>query len=240
MSEERRRPELELLVVDAGDQVAIRRVVEHLLLEGHRVAVANSVVGARRRLIDDHQDVVLLADAGSPAATLSLLRELRGGEIQDADPRLRVLTIGADRDAVAVLHYRAGANLVLASTATPELVSAAVQTVAGQTSATRASPSSRLRVGSLVLDVHAQTAHSGEQQVALTRRERDLLVCLAQTPGRTFSRLEISREVWGSELMAYNSRTIDSHMHRLRDKLGTVGEAQRLRSTWGVGYRLER
>jgi DNA-binding response OmpR family regulator len=40
--------------------------------------------------------------------------------------------------------------------------------------------------------------------------------------------------------MAYNSRTIDSHMNRARDKLGQIGEAQRLKSIRGVGYRIQR
>jgi DNA-binding response OmpR family regulator len=40
--------------------------------------------------------------------------------------------------------------------------------------------------------------------------------------------------------MAHNSRTIDSHMNRASDKLGQIGEAQRLQSVWGIGYRIER
>jgi DNA-binding response OmpR family regulator len=88
--------------------------------------------------------------------------------------------------------------------------------------------------------VHGLRAHSGEQTVSLTRRERDLLACLARAPNQTFSRAEISRDVYGSDLMAYNSRTIDSHMNRARDKLGQIGEAQRVQSVWGVGYRIER
>jgi DNA-binding response OmpR family regulator len=88
--------------------------------------------------------------------------------------------------------------------------------------------------------VHGLQAHSGEHTIKLTRRERDLLACLARAPNKTFSRTEISREVYGSDLMAHNSRTIDSHMNRARDKLGQIGESQRLQSVWGIGYRIER
>ena len=231
------RATVKVLAIDTSDNPRLVAAVEHLALEGHQTVTANSEPGARRKLVDEHADVVVLGEVNTPASTLALVRELRAGSVYDADPQTKVVTFGADSDAAAVLHYRAGANLVLPSRSSPQLLTAAVETAAGLTQAA-ASPT--LRVGSLIVDLHGLQATSGEQTVKLTRRERDLLACLARTPHKTFSRAEISREVYGSELMAYNSRTIDSHMNRARDKLGQIGEAQRLQSVRGVGYRIER
>jgi DNA-binding response OmpR family regulator len=231
------RTSVKVLVIDTSDNRRLAAGVEHLALAGHQTVTANSELGARRRLVDEQADVVVLGEVNSPPRTLALLRELRAGEIHDADPQTKVVSFGADNDTTAVLHYQAGANLVLPSTSSPRLLTAAVETVGGLTQAA-ASPT--LRVGSLTLDVHGLQAHSGQQTVSLTRRERDLLACLSRAPNKTFSRTEISREVYGSDLMAYNSRTIDSHMNRARDKLGQIGEAQRLQSVWGIGYRIER
>ena len=231
---------LQVLVIDVGDQLALRHTAEHLRLEGHTVSSAASQIGARRKLVDELPDVVLLGDAGSAAQTLGLLRELRAGELAGADPQVKVVSVGADRDSIAVLHYRAGAHLALPSTATPELVAAAIETVAGETPATQAATSWQLRVGTLTLDVESRTASSGDESVRLSPRESDLLRCLAKTPGTTVTRLQLSRDVYGSELMAHNSRTIDAHMWRLRGKLGHIGEAERLRTLYGNGFRLER
>lgn len=152
---------------------------------------------------------------------------------------LKVVTVGGDTNSQAVLHYRTGAHLALASNATPELIAAAVDTVSGRTPARR-SRSDRLRVGSLVLDPDHREARSGTQAVKLTGREYDLLRCLAKTPGQLYSRFEISRQVYGSDVMAYNSRTIDAQLARVRSKLGELGEAERLHTVRGIGYRLDR
>jgi len=231
------RATVKVLAIDTNDNRRLAAAVEHLALEGHRTVTAHSELGARRKLVDEQPDVVVLGEVDAPPKTLALLRELRAGEIYDTDPQTKVVSFGVDSDAAAVLHYQAGANLVLPATSSPQLLTAAVETASGLTQAA-ASPT--LRVASLTLDVQGLQAQSGEQTVNLTRRERDLLACLARTPNRTFSRTEISREVYGSELMAYNSRTIDSHMNRARDKLGQIGEAQRLQSVRGIGYRIER
>ena len=152
-------------------------------MAGYPVRVARSEHSARLELASGGAEAVVLASVGDPAKTLSLLRQLRAGEVQDADSGVKVVTVGADTNSQAVLHYRAGAHLALSSNATPELIAAAVDAVSGLTPAER-SGSSLLRVGSLVLDRARHEARSGNETVALSKRELDLLCCLAKTPGR--------------------------------------------------------
>jgi DNA-binding response OmpR family regulator len=227
-----------VLVIDNSERQALVRAVDYLALEGREVSTANSEVGARRKLGERQLDVVILGQLGSAAQAMRLLRDLRSGQIDGANPNSKVVTIGADDDSAAVVHYRTGANLVLRSMVAPELLSAAVDTAAGLTPAATAHANQR-RIGGLTLNVDTRMAMSGDRRVRLTRKECELLMCLAETPGRTYSRDEISREVYGSEVMAQNSRAIDSHMHRARGKLAELGEAERLKPVWGVGYRLE-
>jgi DNA-binding response OmpR family regulator len=70
----------------------------------------------------------------------------------------------------------------------------------------------------------------------LTVKEYDLLVILAQHPGRSFSRSYLLDRVWGDDYEG-GDRTVDTHMMRLRRKLGDQGE--RISTVWGVGYRLD-
>jgi len=229
--------ELKVLVIDAQESSLTERA-DHLLLEGHEVSVAATEAAARLKLASELPDVAVLINAGSPPRTLALLRELRSEAVHGADPRVRVLSVGADTDALATVHYRAGSDLALPSRVSPGLLAAAVQTLGDR--ARGAQQPRTLRVGSLILDADQRAVRVGERSVALTPREFDLLQCLARAPGRTFTKAELGREVWGSEIMARNSRTVDSHVSRVRGKLAAAGDPQRVQTVRGVGFRLER
>ena len=96
-----------------------------------------------------------------------------------------------------------------------------------------------MRVGSLTVDCDARTAEVEQRAVKLTRLEFDLLQTLASQPRRTFTRAELTREVWGYDPRATGpSRTIDSHAYRLRHKLEQAGTREMVQTVRGVGWRL--
>lgn len=89
----------------------------------------------------------------------------------------------------------------------------------------------------LSIDVMAHEVESDGSPVALTATEFSLLRLLAGNPGRVFSREFLLEEVWGDDVAVFD-RTIDSHIQRLRKKLGGSGSPGDLIETvWGVGYR---
>ncbi len=71
-------------------------------------------------------------------------------------------------------------------------------------------------------------------ELDLTPKEYELLLLLASHPGRAFSREFLLQHLWGYDYDGFD-RTVDTHMTRLRKKLGTVGE--KIVTVWGVGYR---
>ena len=73
-------------------------------------------------------------------------------------------------------------------------------------------------------------------EVELTATEFDLLVMLAKSPGRVFSRNILMDQVWGQDYYGVD-RTVDTHMSRLRRKLGTCGD--HIQTVHGVGYRFK-
>ncbi len=73
-----------------------------------------------------------------------------------------------------------------------------------------------------------------EVELDLTPKEYELLVLLASHPGRAFSREFLLQHLWGYDYDGFD-RTVDTHMTRLRKKLGTVGE--KIVTVWSVGYR---
>ena len=94
-------------------------------------------------------------------------------------------------------------------------------------------------MGSLTVDRDGRTARVDGRPVKLTRLEFDLLATLASEPRKTFTRAELTREVWDYDPHAAGpSRTVDSHAHRLRQKLSQAGAEPMVQTVRGVGWRL--
>ena len=92
------------------------------------------------------------------------------------------------------------------------------------------------RVGAIELDEERHFATANRREVSLTAIEFKLIVALAKTPGRVHSRDELLNRVWGIETPV-EVRTVDTHLRRLREKLGPAGE--QIRTVRGFGYRLD-
>jgi DNA-binding response OmpR family regulator len=96
-----------------------------------------------------------------------------------------------------------------------------------------------LQLGALHLDHTRRRASMAGTDLVLTPREWDLLWFFAQQPGRVFSRSELLEKVWGYRHDGYD-HTVNSHINRLRSKLGDerIGERY-IHTVWGTGYRFE-
>ncbi len=88
--------------------------------------------------------------------------------------------------------------------------------------------------GPLAVNVTDHTATIDGVPLDLTPREFDLLALLAAHPGRAFSRDYLVETIWGCASDG-DDRLVDSHIVRLRKKLGTLGD--KIATVWGVGYR---
>ncbi len=95
----------------------------------------------------------------------------------------------------------------------------------------------RLEVAGLVLDAARHRVTLGEREVSLKPREFELLAFLMAHPGQVFGREQLLAGVWGFDF-AGDSRTVDTHVKTLREKLGDSAERPRfIETVRGVGYR---
>jgi two-component system, OmpR family, phosphate regulon response regulator PhoB len=99
-----------------------------------------------------------------------------------------------------------------------------------------ANESQQLTVGAISVDADRHHVSSGGKPVRLTAVEFRLLMMLMRRPGRVQARDRLLREVWGYESVI-DTRTIDTHVRRLRDKLGKA--ANLVETVRGFGYRLK-
>ena len=96
-----------------------------------------------------------------------------------------------------------------------------------------------LEAGPLRLDRSRRRATLAGLELVLTPREWDLLWFFAEHPGRAFSRAELLDKVWGYGHDGYD-HTVNSHINRLRSKLGEERSGPRfIHTVWGTGYRFE-
>jgi DNA-binding response OmpR family regulator len=89
----------------------------------------------------------------------------------------------------------------------------------------------------LVIDVERRLATLRNNPVELTAKEFDLLLHLAQNPGRVYTRAQLLDQVWGYSHSGYE-HTVNSHMNRLRAKIEQDPANPRyVLTVWGVGYK---
>jgi DNA-binding response OmpR family regulator len=96
-----------------------------------------------------------------------------------------------------------------------------------------------LSFAQLTINRQEYVATSSGITVQLTSKEMDLLWHLAAHPGRVFSREQLLESIWGYEYFG-DTRTVDTHIKRIRQKLGVQDDsAWDIKTVWGVGYKFE-
>ena len=96
----------------------------------------------------------------------------------------------------------------------------------------------RLVFDKLVIDMDAFELTVNNQKVDTPPKEMELLFYLASSPNRVYTRNQLLDEVWGFDYFG-DSRTVDVHVKRLREKLEGISESWSLKTVWGVGYKFE-
>ena len=96
----------------------------------------------------------------------------------------------------------------------------------------------RLTFDKLIIDLDSYELIVDGKKIDTPPKELELLYHLASTPNRVYTRNQLLDEVWGFDYFG-DSRTVDVHIKRLREKLEGVSDQWRLKTVWGVGYKFE-
>ncbi len=96
----------------------------------------------------------------------------------------------------------------------------------------------RLVFDKLVIDMDAFELNVDGKKIDTPPKEMELLFYLASSPNRVYTRNQLLDEVWGFDYFG-DSRTVDVHVKRLREKLEGVSQSWSLKTVWGVGYKFE-
>ena len=96
----------------------------------------------------------------------------------------------------------------------------------------------KLTFDKLIINLDSYELTVDGKQVDTPPKELELLYHLAATPNRVYTRNQLLDEVWGFDYFG-DSRTVDVHIKRLREKVEGVSEQWELKTVWGVGYKFE-
>ncbi len=223
-----------ILVVDDDKNIAeLLRL--YLLKEGYEVVVAN-----------DGEAAVAAFAAQSPAMVLLdiMMPKLDGWEVcrsirKTSDVPIIMLTAkGETFD--KVLGLELGADDYMVKPFDAKEVVARIKAVLRRCTAAPLPENTEgvLKFENLRLDMSSYELRIKGEVVEAPPKELELLNCLASHPNRVYTRDQLLDEVWGFEYYG-DSRTIDVHVKRLREKLADASAQWELKTVWGVGYKFE-
>jgi DNA-binding response OmpR family regulator len=222
-----------ILIVEDEHELAalLRRQLEG---EGHAALVAHDGQTALLLAAQARPDLVILDWMLPGLDGLTVMRRLR----ERSTVPVLMLT-ARDAEADRVLGLEVGADDYLTKPFSLRELLARVRAILRRIELlTRpaADAAAPIALDRLTLDPVARRVTVDAEAVELTVKEYELLLLLARHPGRSFSRAYLLDHIWGADYEG-GDRAVDTHIVRLRRKLGEAGE--RISTVWGVGYRFE-
>ncbi len=228
-------PPLETTILVVEDDRSLREgLAMNFRRKGYRVLVAEDGDEGMSMAFETRPDLIVL-DIMMPGFTgLDILDELRSREVDTPvlvlsargrlDQRVEGLKLGADDYLPKPFEL-------------PELL-ARVEALLRRTQG-RSKGTPPISFGEIVADVTGRTVTRAGEVVELSAREFDLLLLLARSPGRSFSRAQLIERVWGWDFEG-TERTVDNFILALRRKLEPEpGKPRHLKTVRQVGYRLD-
>lgn len=219
-----------ILIVE--DEANIRELLRlYLEREGYTVLEAENGVEGIKKWKSDKPDMLLL-DVMMPVMDgWEVCREIRA----ESDVPIIMLTAkGETADRVSGLEMGAD-DYIVKPLEMPEVI-ARVRAVFRRTAPDDAPE--KLSFDNLVIDKQAYDLVIKGKRVDAPPKEIELLYFLASSPNRVFTRAQLLDEVWGFDYFG-DTRTVDVHVKRLREKLEGVSDKWELKTVWGVGYKFE-
>ncbi len=216
------------------DEQAVQEVARlYLEKDGFRVVSAVDGEEALEQVRSANPDLVILDIMLPKKDGWTVCREIRR---HLSVPIIMLSAKGEEYD--RVLGLELGADDYVTKPFSPRELVARVKAVLRRSSAAGTnSTEPALRYPGLTVDTVAHLVEVEGRAVSLTPKEFELLAFLAARPRRVFSREQLLAAVWGYEYPG-DTRTVDTHIKRLREKLRGTGRSY-LKTVWGLGYKFE-
>ncbi|WP_371366751.1 Transcriptional regulatory protein SrrA [Sporomusa rhizae] len=222
-----------VLIVD--DEQPIRELLAlYLTREGFTVTEAADGAQALIKHQEKKPDLILLDIMMPVLDGLEVCRQIR----KFSEIPIIMLTSRAEDDD-RILGLDIGADDYVTKPFNPREVVARVKAVLRRQSAPKEKPAEALSYPNLLIDMAKHTVIAFGEEVALANKEMELLWHLASHPGVAVSREQLLESVWDYSYCG-DTRTVDTHIKRIRKKLGIPADSPwDIKTVWGIGYKFE-
>ena len=221
-----------ILVVD--DDLNICELLRlYLTKEGYNVVIANDGVTAVTMFQEESPNLVLLDIMLPKLDGWQVCREIRKFS---ETPIIMLTAKGEVFDRVLGLELGAD-DYVVKPFDTKEIV-ARIKAVLRRSAASAGEEVKEVHFDKLSINLTNYELKVNGVQIDTPPKEMELIFHLAKNPNRVFTRDQLLDEVWGYDYYG-DSRTVDVHVKRLREKLEGTSDKWELRTVWGVGYKFE-
>lgn len=221
--------QIKILVVD--DESRMRKLVRDFLdREGYEVLEAGNGMEAMDIFYENKDLSLLILDVMMPKMDgWEVCREIRK---ESKVPIIMLTARGEERDELN--GFELGVDEYISKPFSPKILVARVNALLRRTSGL--SMDEILRAGGIEIDKAAHIVKIDDQVIDLSFKEFELLTYFVENQGIALSREKILNNVWNYDYFG-DARTIDTHVKKLRSKLGDKGEY--IRTIWGMGYKFE-
>ena len=220
---------LKILVVD--DESRMRKLVKDFLTKkGFQVLEAGDGEEAMDLFYKEKDIALILLDVMMPRMDgWEVCREIRKNS---KVPIIMLTARGDERD--ELLGFELGVDEYISKPFSPKILVARVEAILRRTQGS--GNTDEISAGGIVVDKAAHTVMSDGSPVDLSFKEFELLTYFIENQGIALSREKILNNVWNYDYFG-DARTIDTHVKKLRSKLGDKGEY--IKTIWGMGYKFE-
>ena len=219
---------LKILVVD--DEIRMRKLVKDFLTKsGYDVVEAENGSQAVDRFYEDKKIALVILDVMMPVMDgWQACKEIRS---YSNVPIIMLTAKSDERDELQ--GFQLGVDEYISKPFSPKILVARVEAVLRRTNASK--ENQIMELGGIVLDQIAHVVTIDGKNIDLSYKEFELLTYFMENKGIALSREKILNNVWNYDYFG-DARTIDTHVKKLRSKMGEKGDL--IKTIWGMGYKL--
>ena len=227
-------PQCPLILICDDDPVVHESLGMYLDAEGYEHISAYNGEEALTMVEDRHPDLMILDVMMPRMSGIDVCRTVR------LTKKLPIIMLTAKSEEIdRILGLELGADDYIVKPFSPREVLARIKAVLRRfEEKTEAPDKSVVRLPQLEVSLDNYQVKIMGQVVPCTPKEVEILYMLTSAPGQVFSREQILSRVWGYDYFG-DTRTVDAHIKRIRQKLPAEGVKWALRTVYGVGYRFE-
>ncbi len=222
-----------LLIADDNRQI-VSILSEYAKKEGFKVSEAYDGEEALNKAFNTSFDIILLDVMMPKKDGFHVIREIR--KFSDV-PVIMITARGEDFERIMGLDT--GADDYIVKPFSPGEVMARIRAVLRRIQNDTVKGDKIFESGSLIINLEEYITEIDGVKILLTKKETELLWLFATNMNKVFTRENLLESLWGFDYFG-DSRTVDSHIKRLRAKLDAVShEGWQIKTIWGVGYKFE-